>query len=316
MERVYHRYSAELKQRLVEEIEQGQLSGREAARDAQTSVTMVLQWLEEYGRFKPKRDVVEVVMKSEQDKIAALEQALAEAHLKLRAYDGLINQANQRFKTDIKKLWHDTARAGTGDDVAGVCRALGCSRDAYYKRRARGGATTGAAAVVLEAVDALRVEQPRMGTRTLQAQLATAGRHIGRDRLFTLLRSTGRLVQRKPRYTRTTYSHHGYAVAPNRLKTMPVTAPRQVVVSDITYLRLTHTFVYLFLVTDLFSRKIVGWHPRRDLSHHAAVIALQRAIDTLGDVHGVLHHSDRGSQPNTVATTTCSSSPPCACCRV
>ena len=103
MERVYHRYSAELKQRLVEEIEQGQLSGREAARDAQTSVTMVLQWLEEYGRFKPKRDVVEVVMKSEQDKIAALEQALAEAHLKLRVYDELINQANQRFKTDIKK---------------------------------------------------------------------------------------------------------------------------------------------------------------------------------------------------------------------
>ena len=103
MERVYHRYSAELKQRLVEEIEQGQLSVREAARDAQTSVTMVQKWLEEYGRFTPKRDVVEVVMKSEQDKIAALEKALAEAHLKLRVYDELINQANQRYKTDIKK---------------------------------------------------------------------------------------------------------------------------------------------------------------------------------------------------------------------
>ena len=149
---------------------------------------------------------------------------------------------------------------------------------------------------MLAAVDALRVEQPRMGTRTLQAQVTEAGRRIGRDRLFALLRTTGRLVQRKPRYTRTTYSHHGYAVAPNRLKTTMVTAPRQVVVSDITYLRLTHTFVYLFLVTDLFSRKIVGWHVSRDLSHHAAVIALQRAIDTLGDVHGVRHHSDRGSQ--------------------
>lgn len=103
MERVHHRYSAELKQRLVEEIEQGQLSLREAARDAQTSVTMVQKWLEEYGRFKPKRDVVEVVMKSEQDKIAALEQALAEAHLTLRVYDELINQANKRYKTDIKK---------------------------------------------------------------------------------------------------------------------------------------------------------------------------------------------------------------------
>ncbi len=103
MERVYHQYSAELKQRLVDEIEQGQLSVREAARDAQTTVTMVKKWLEEYGRFKPKRDVVEVVMKSEQDKITALEKALSDAHLKLRVYDELINQANKHYKTDIKK---------------------------------------------------------------------------------------------------------------------------------------------------------------------------------------------------------------------
>jgi len=150
---------------------------------------------------------------------------------------------------------------------------------------------------VLEQVDALRVKQPRVGTRKLHAQLTKAGRPIGRDRLFALLGATGRLVKRKPRYTRTTSSHHGYAVAPNRLKPTTVTAPRQVVVSDITYLRLTHTFVYLFLVTDLYSRKIVGWHVSRDLSHHAAVIALQRAIGMLGEVRGVLHHSDRGSQP-------------------
>lgn len=103
MERAQHRYSNELKQRLVEEIERGHLSVREAARDARTSVTMIQKWLEEYGRFKPKRDIVEVVMKSEQDQIAALEKALAEAHLKLRVYDELIAQANKRFKTDIKK---------------------------------------------------------------------------------------------------------------------------------------------------------------------------------------------------------------------
>ena len=103
MTRSFHQYSPELKQRLVEEIEAGQLSLREAARDAQTSVTMVQKWLEEYGRFKPKRDIVEVVMKSEQDRIATLEKALAEAHLKLQVYDELITQANKRYKTDIKK---------------------------------------------------------------------------------------------------------------------------------------------------------------------------------------------------------------------
>lgn len=103
MTRAVHSYSAELKQRLVEEIEAGHLSLREAAADAQTSVTMVQKWMDEYGRFKPKRDIVEVVMKSEQDRIAALEKLLAEAHVKLQVYDELITQANKRFKTDIKK---------------------------------------------------------------------------------------------------------------------------------------------------------------------------------------------------------------------
>jgi len=150
---------------------------------------------------------------------------------------------------------------------------------------------------VLAAVDAIRGAQPRVGTRKLHADLASAGVPVGRDRLFTVLRETGRLVKRKRRGTQTTYSQHGYAVAPNVLKTMTVTAPRQVVVSDITYLRLERgAFAYLFLVTDLFSRQIVGWHVSRDLSHHAALVALDQARQTLGPVTGVVHHSDRGCQ--------------------
>jgi len=78
---------------------------------------------------------------------------------------------------------------------------------------------------------------------------------------------------------------------------MDVTAPRQVVVSDITYLRVgVSEFTYLFLVTDLYSRKIVGWHVSRDLSHHAALLALDNAVSAMGDVTGMVHHSDRGCQ--------------------
>ena len=103
MPRAFHQYSAELKQRLVEEVESGHLSLREAARDAQTSVPMIQKWLDEYGRFKPKRDIVEVVMKSEQARITALESALAEAHVTLQVYEELITQANKAYKTDLKK---------------------------------------------------------------------------------------------------------------------------------------------------------------------------------------------------------------------
>lgn len=103
MNRSFHHYSPELKQRVVTELEAGRLTLREAAQDARTTINMVRVWLAEYGRYQPKRDIVEVVMRSEEERIAVLEKALAEAHLKLLVYDELITQANKRFKTDIKK---------------------------------------------------------------------------------------------------------------------------------------------------------------------------------------------------------------------
>lgn len=111
MNRSFHHYSDELKQRLVEELEAGRLTLREAAQDARTNVTMVRTWLEQYGRYRPKRDIVEVVMRSEQERIAALEKALAEAHLRLEVYDELITQANKHFRTDLKKNFGPTRSA-------------------------------------------------------------------------------------------------------------------------------------------------------------------------------------------------------------
>ncbi len=103
MQRAQRQYSPELKQRIVDELEAGHLSLREAARDTQATIPIVQRWVQEYGRYRPKRDVVEVVMKSEQARIAALEKALAEAHLKLRVYDELLTQADQKFQLDLKK---------------------------------------------------------------------------------------------------------------------------------------------------------------------------------------------------------------------
>jgi putative transposase len=144
----------------------------------------------------------------------------------------------------------------------------------------------------------VRDTQPRVGGRKLHRHLADDhGVVVGRDALFTVLRDAGLLVKRKRRGTHTTYSQHGYAVAPNRFATLTLTGPRQAVVSDITYLRLAReTFAYLFLVSDAFSRQIVGWHLHRDLTHHGALHALDGAVRGLREVEGLVHHSDRGSQ--------------------
>ena len=151
--------------------------------------------------------------------------------------------------------------------------------------------------MILRLVDSIRQDEPRVGTRKLHDRLQKAGWEIGRDALFSLLRETGKLVKPKKSFRKTTYSRHSYTVAPNRIKHLEVTAPRQVLVSDITYLRMSRQrHAYLFLVTDLYSRQIMGYHVSRDLSHHSALLALDRAVQRMGQVAGTIHHSDRGCQ--------------------
>lgn len=99
------RFDEALKIRIVEEIESGRLSISEAGKEYGAGKTVIRHWLEEYGRFKPKHNIVEMVMKSEQERIAELEKALADAHLKLRIYDELINQAGKKYKVDLKKTF-------------------------------------------------------------------------------------------------------------------------------------------------------------------------------------------------------------------
>lgn len=94
-----------LKRSIVAEIEGGRMSIADASREYRISKSMLALWLREYGKYRPKKDVVEIVMKSEKDRIAELEKALADATLKARVYEELINQANKVYKLDIKKTF-------------------------------------------------------------------------------------------------------------------------------------------------------------------------------------------------------------------
>ena len=98
-------YSEELKRFMVSEIESGKLSIVEAKQEYGVSKSNLRLWLNDYGQYKPKRDVVEIVMKSEKEKIAELEEALSEAHLKNRFYEKLIEIADKDYKTDLKKRY-------------------------------------------------------------------------------------------------------------------------------------------------------------------------------------------------------------------
>jgi putative transposase len=171
----------------------------------------------------------------------------------------------------------------------------------YYARRKRRQRRRVDGELVVELVRAERRLQPRLGTRKLrvviQGQLEAAQVKVGRDRLFEILRSAGLLVAPLPSdYPRTTDSYHCLPVFTNQIKDRVLTQPNEVWVSDLTYLRTVEGFLYLALVTDKFSRKIVGYHCGDTLEAVGCIRALEMALAALPEGVRPMHHSDRGSQ--------------------
>ena len=105
MDNVRRSYQESLKQTIVAEIEEGRLSIAAAAREYGVGKSLIQLWLRDYGKYRPKKDIIEVVMKSEKERITELEKALADATLKARVYEELINQANKALRVDIKKTF-------------------------------------------------------------------------------------------------------------------------------------------------------------------------------------------------------------------
>jgi putative transposase len=144
---------------------------------------------------------------------------------------------------------------------------MGISRQAYYKRNHAYDARLILDQEVADFVQQKRLRQPRMGTRKLHYLLHCQPQpelQVGRDRLFSILRERCLLVARKRAYHKTTDSHHRFRRHPNLLKAGPdqvvPSGPEQVWVADITYLPTQEGVAYLSLVTDAYSRKIVGYH--------------------------------------------------------
>jgi len=175
------------------------------------------------------------------------------------------------------------------------------SRQNYYaqrKRRQREGVD---GQLIEQLVRRERQIQPRIGTRklhrVLKIELARAGVAIGRDRLFRVLREGNLLLERRPAaYPRTTHSQHYLPVFTNLIKDRPLNGSNQVWVSDITYLRTVEGFVYLALITDKWSRKVVGYHCGDSLEAQGCLQALELALKDLPDHARPIHHSDRGCQ--------------------
>lgn len=190
--------------------------------------------------------------------------------------------------------------SSTPASVREVCEVYSIHRDAYYKHRKRRLKRNAVNEKVVELVKNQRKQQPRAGTRKLHKYLETdfqkQGLKIGRDRLFDILRDNKMLVARKKAYTKTTNSFHRFYKYKNLIKDLEINRPNQVWVADITYLRTQTGFCYLALVTDLFSRKVLGYHVSNTLELAGCLRAFKTALWQSQPVSNVIHHSDRGFQ--------------------
>lgn len=175
---------------------------------------------------------------------------------------------------------------------------FGYSRQAFYKRQQIQAHHEAEDQAILEVVQRIRCRQPQVGGRKLQRHLKREGIIVGRDRLLELLRQNGLLIRRRRNYKRTTQSKHRFKTYNNKIKTIKAKQPNEIYVSDITYIKVAAIYYYLFLVTDLFSRKIVGYDLHSNLTTQGAVNAMRMALaQRPNDQESrTIHHSDRGLQ--------------------
>ena len=184
--------------------------------------------------------------------------------------------------------------------VQHICRLLGYTPQAYHKKQKRNVVQMSNEHLILGQIDAIRKYQPRCGGRKLFIMLQPFFKehHIvtGRDKFFELLAKNKLLIRKTKRNVYTTNSKHHFYRYPNMVKDFTPLKAHELWVADITYIPLKNRFAYLFLITDAYSRKIVGFHVSDDMKVSSATLALKKALAQKPPETIVIHHSDRGIQ--------------------
>lgn len=179
--------------------------------------------------------------------------------------------------------------------VTRMCVTAGVSRAGYYRRQEPVRLPYG----VMELRDELQklaMQWPSYGSRRLTMELRRQGWEVNRKRVQWLMREDNLLCLQKRKFVLTTDSNHGLAVYPNLAAGIELSRLDQLWIADITYIRLEAEFIYLAVILDAFSRRVVGWALDRNIDSALVVAALRMALAKRRPGPGLVHHSDRGVQ--------------------
>jgi transposase InsO family protein len=179
--------------------------------------------------------------------------------------------------------------------ILGMCEAASVSRAGFYRQRKEAPAPD-ADIDLRDAIQKVALEMPAYGRRRITAELKRRGWKVNHKRVHRIMREDNLLCLRRRKFVVTTDSNHPHPVYPNVAADMELTAVNQLWVADITYIRLETEFVYLAVILDAFSRRVVGWALDRTLEAVLVIAALSRALQERRPAPGLVHHSDRGVQ--------------------
>lgn len=170
------------------------------------------------------------------------------------------------------------------------------SRSSFYRFGTRPKRLVDSDMDLRDAIQRIAVSMPSYGRRRITAELRRRGWKVNPKRVYRLMREDNLLCVRRRKFVVTTDSNHGQKVYPNRARQMVVTGMDQLWVADITYIRLREEFVYLAVILDAYSRRVIGWALECTLEDSLTLSALRMALAHRTIQPGLVHHSDRGSQ--------------------
>jgi len=182
--------------------------------------------------------------------------------------------------------------------VAALCRLLAVSPSGFYavQGRPRSPHARRDDKLTEQVVGAHAASKGRYGSPRVHAELKAAGERVGRKRVARLMREKKLTARTRRRFRTTTDSKHGFPIAPNVLeRDFTTSAPDRAWVTDITFLWTAQGWLYLAVILDLFSRRVVGWATSQNVDRHLALAALDTALARRRPAAGLVHHSDRGS---------------------
>jgi putative transposase len=184
--------------------------------------------------------------------------------------------------------------------VGRACELLGISRSGFYRACQPASAERQRRheerRQLRERIEAMCLEAPRIGFRPILAQLRREGWTVGKHRVQAIMQEEGLQCRVRRRFVRTTQSEHPFRRYPNLARWLTVDGLDQLWVADLTYIRLANQFVYLAVLLDRYSRKVVGWELAHHLEARLCMAALERALATRKPAPGWVHHSDQGVQ--------------------